>query len=71
MTIGQPKDSMQMTLDVLNFASTALPGILKIINMLKDADPNMTIGDFQMQAGDAFAENLAEIEQWHKDHPGA
>jgi hypothetical protein len=71
MADGRQDNSIQASLDILNLINTALPGVLKIINMIKDADPGMTMGDFQKQAADTFASNIAEIEQWHKDHSGA
>jgi hypothetical protein len=62
--------SIQTTLDVLNYADNVLLSIFRIISAIKDADPSMTIGDFLEQSNMIYAENIKEIEEWRKEHPG-
>jgi hypothetical protein len=60
---------IQTTLDFINLANSAIPGVLKIINMLRDADPGMTVGEFRKQSDDVLVSNLQMIQEWKKDHP--
>ncbi len=65
----QTVKKIQTTLDFINLANSAIPGVLKIINMLRDADPAMTVEEFRKQSDDVLVSNLQMIQEWKKDHP--
>jgi hypothetical protein len=67
--MATPSDKIQATLDIINLTNTAIPGILKIIEMIRDSHPDTTLAELLPQIDEIFKDNLKEIEEWKKAHP--
>lgn len=67
--MAEENKNLDIALDILNLANTALPGILKLINMIKDADPGMTVGEMKPLIDGIFTSNRDMIAEWKAKHP--
>jgi len=67
--MGEANEDIQTALDILNLANAAIPGILKLINLIQSAEGSMTVAQLREQAGAVFAFNHDQIAEWKRKHP--